>query len=142
MQHAPRVVDASAVRPYRLKDPLAVIRVTNAMSGTEFQFPCLTDPRLAAHALSPLPVWLWSADATRVLWSNPGAAAIFDAASPGVLAAIRFDPQHAAAAQFLCLAGTLPQGGAARLERLRGFGAGSDGTLTCLCSRFVLADNT
>jgi PAS domain S-box-containing protein len=112
------------------------------MSGTEFQFAFLRDQRLAAHALSPLPVWLWSADATRVLWSNPGAAAIFDAASPGALAAIRFDPQHAAAAQVLRLVGTLPQGGAARLERLRGFGAGSDGTLTCLCSRFVLADNT
>ena len=112
------------------------------MSGTEFQFAFLSDQRLAAHALSPLPVWLWSADATRVLWSNPGAAAIFDAASPGALAAIRFDLEHAAAAQVLRLAGTLPQGGAARLERLRGFGAGSDGTLPCLCSHFVLADNT
>ena len=112
------------------------------MSGTEFQFAFLSDQRLAAHALSPLPVWLWSADATRVLWSNPGAAAIFDAASPGALAAVRFDLEHAAAAQVLRLAGTLPQGGAARLERLRGFGAGSDGTLPCLCSHFVLADNT
>ena len=50
------------------------------MTGTEFQFTCLTDPRLAAHALSPNPVWLWSADATRVLWANPIAAMIFDAA--------------------------------------------------------------
>ncbi len=48
------------------------------MSGTGFQFACLSDPRLAAHALSPTPVWLWSADATRVLWANPTAAAIFD----------------------------------------------------------------
>ena len=112
------------------------------MSGTEFQFTCLTDPRLAAHALSPTPVWLWSADTTCVLWSNPTAAAIFDATSPAELAAIRFDPGHAAAARVARLAGTLPQGGAPRLERLRGFGASVGGTLICLCSRIALADNS
>ena len=112
------------------------------MSGTEFQFTWLSDQRLAAHALSPTPAWLWNADATRVLWANPVAAAIFDATSPGELAAIRFEAQHTAAAQVARLAGTLPQGGAARLERLRGFGAGYGGTLICLCSRIVLTDNS
>src|SRR5664279_360954 len=112
------------------------------MSGTEFQFSCLNDSRLAAHALSPTPVWLWSTDAKRVLWANPVAAAVFDAASPGALAAVRFEPEHAAAAQIARLAGTLPQGGAPRLERLRGFGAGFGGTLICLCSRIALADNS
>ena len=58
------------------------------MNETEFQFACLKDERLAAHALSPMPAWLWSTDATRVLWANPVAAAIFDAASPSALAAI------------------------------------------------------
>ena len=112
------------------------------MSVTDFQFAYLTDSRLAAHALSPNPVWLWSADATRILWANPVAAAVFDADSPGALAAISFAPDHAVAAQVARLAGTLPQGGAARLERLRGFGAGFGSTLTCLCSRIVLADNS
>ena len=112
------------------------------MSATDFQFACLTDSRLAPHALSPNPVWLWSADATRVLWANPVAAAVFDADLPGALAAISFAPEHAVAAQVARLAGTLPQGGAARLERLRGFGAGFGSTLTCLCSRIVLADNS
>ena len=112
------------------------------MSGTEFQFTCLSDQRLAAHALSPTPVWLWSTDAKRVLWANPIAAAVFDAASPGALAAVSFEPEHPAAAQIARLAGTLPQGGAARLERLRGFGAGFGGTLICLCSRIALADNS
>jgi PAS domain S-box-containing protein len=112
------------------------------MNGLEFQFACLSDQRLAAHALSPTPVWLWSTDATRVLWANPIAAAIFDAASPGALAAIRFTPEHAAAAQIIRLAGTLPQGGTPRLERLRGFGAGYGSTLVCLCSRITLADNS
>src|ERR1700690_4498593 len=112
------------------------------MSGTEFQFTCLSDQRLAAHALSPTPVWLWSTDARRVLWANPIAAAVFDAASPGALAAVSFEPEHAAAAQIARLAGTLPQGGAPRLERLRGFGAGFGGTLICLFSRIALSDNS
>jgi PAS domain S-box-containing protein len=112
------------------------------MNGPEFQFACLSDQRLAAHALSPTPVWLWSTDATRVLWANPVAAAIFDVASPGALADIRFEPEHMAAAQVARLAGTLPQGGAPRLERLRGFGAGYGARLVCLCSRIALTDNS
>jgi PAS domain S-box-containing protein len=111
------------------------------MSGTGFEFACLSDPRLAAHALSPMPVWLWSKDADRVLWANPIAAAILNATSPGALAASRFEPTHPAAAQVARLAGTLPQGGAPRLERLRGFGGSFGGTLICLCSHIVLADN-
>src|SRR5450830_1507296 len=112
------------------------------MSGTEFQFAWLNDPRLAAHALSPTPVWLWSADANCVLWANPIAAAIFDAVSPGTLASLRFESSNPSAAQIARLAGTLPQGGAPRLERLRGFGASFGGTLTCLCSRVALSDNS
>ncbi len=112
------------------------------MSGTGFQFACLSDPRLAAHALSPTPVWLWSTDATRVLWANPTAAAIFDAASSGALASLRFEPEHPAAAQIARLAGTLPHGGAPRLERLRGFGASFGGPLICLCSRIAFADDS
>jgi PAS domain S-box-containing protein len=110
------------------------------MSGTEFQFTCLTDPRLAAHALSPTPVWLWSTDGACILWANPNGAAIFEAASPDDLAALRFEPEHAAAAQIARLGGTLPQASAPRLERLRGFGARVGGTLICLCSRVALAD--
>ncbi len=112
------------------------------MSGAEYQSSWLSDPRLAAHAMSPTPVWLWSADATRILWGNPTAAAIFDAASPGALASLRFEPSHMSAAQIVRLAGTLPQGGAPRLERLRGFGASFGGTLVCLCSRIALQDNS
>ena len=112
------------------------------MSGTEFQSAWLNDPRLAAHALSPTPVWLWSADATRILWGNPTAAAIFDAGSPGALAQLSFDSQHVSAAQIVRLAGTLPHGGAPRLERLRGFGASFGGTLICLCSRIALMPTT
>ena len=112
------------------------------MSGTEFQSDWLNDPRLAAHALSPTPVWLWSADATRILWANPTAAAIFDAATPAAVGSLNFEPQHPSAAQILRLSGTLPHGGAPRLERLRGFGANLGGTLICLCSRIALTENS
>jgi PAS domain S-box-containing protein len=111
------------------------------MDGTGFQFACLNDPRLAAQALSPTPVWLWSAQPPRILWANPVAAAIFDAASPLAAAKLEFEPSHVAAAQIARLSGTLPTGGAQRLERLRGFGARFGGVLTCLCSRLALADN-
>lgn len=100
----------------------------------------LHDPRLSAHAVSPLPAWLWSADARRILWANPTAAAIFGAASAAVLAEQEFDTSNSAAAQIARIAGTLADGGAARLERLRGFGAGFGRALTCLCSRIMLPD--
>ncbi len=112
------------------------------MSGVEFQMTLMDDRRLADHALAPSPVWLWRDDAQRILWANPAAAAIFDAPSASALAQRTFAPNHQAAAQILRLAGTLPPGGGQRLERLRGFGAGMGGMLTCLCSRIVLADNS
>ena len=102
----------------------------------------LRDPRLAAHALAPAPVWLWSPDADRILWANPAGAAIFDAASPRAIALLRFDARHSASVQVFRLSGTLPHGGAPRLERLRGFGASIGATLVCLCSRIALADNS
>jgi PAS domain S-box-containing protein len=112
------------------------------MSGVDFQLACLSDPRLAAHALCPLPAWLWSPDAARILWANPTGSAIFGAGTPAAATRLGFEADHQAATQIARLAGTLPTGGAARLERLRGFGANLGGVLLCLCSRITLADNT
>lgn len=112
------------------------------MITSDSQFAFLSDPRLAVHALNSAPVWLWDTTAERVLWANPTGAAIFDARSPAAIAAIHFDPHHPTAAQISRLAGTLPQGSAPRLERLRGFGAGIGATLICLCSRITLANNS
>ncbi len=112
------------------------------MNGTEFQFEGLNEQRLAAHALSPTPAWLWRADGARMLWANPVAAAIFDGATPAAACALQFEPDHPAAKQIARLAETLPQGGQQRLERLRGFGARFGGTLMCMCTRFALADGT
>ena len=102
----------------------------------------LSDPRLASYATGDIPVWLWSADATRILWGNPAAAAIFNAASSSALTGHTIDPKGSAALQIARLAGTLPHGAAPRLERLRGFGGRLGGALMCTCSRISLADRT
>jgi PAS domain S-box-containing protein len=100
----------------------------------------LSDPRLAPYATGDVPVWLWSPDATRVLWGNPVAAAIFNAASSAALAGHTIDPKGSAALQVARLAGTLPHGATPRLERLRGFGGRMGGALLCGCSRITLAN--
>ncbi|MEA2978866.1 MAG: hypothetical protein QOF09_689 [Alphaproteobacteria bacterium] len=102
----------------------------------------LSDPRLAPYATGDIPAWLWSADATRILWGNPVAAAIFNAASSTALTGHTIDPKGSAALQIARLAGTLPHGAAPRLERLRGFGGRMGGALMCACSRISLADRT
>ena len=102
----------------------------------------LGDPRLAPYATGDIPAWLWSADATRILWGNAAAAAIFNAESSAALTGHTIDPKGSAALQIARLAGTLPHGAAPRLERLRGFGGRIGGALLCGCSRIVLADRT
>src|SRR6185436_19582883 len=102
----------------------------------------MSDPRLAPYAMGDIPAWLWSADASRILWGNPAAAAIFNAATPAALAGHTIDPKGSAALQMARLAGTLPHGSAPRLERLRGFGGRFGGALLCSCSRIMLIDRT
>ena len=92
--------------------------------------------------MADTPVWLWSADASRILWGNAAAAAIFNAASSVALTGHTIDPKGSAALQIARLAGTLPHGAAPRLERLRGFGGRMGGALMCGCSRISLADRT
>ena len=101
----------------------------------------LRDPRLAPLALGPWPAWAWSLDGTRILFANPTGAAIFGAETSAALAACRFEGSDVAA-QVVRLAATLPEDGASRFERLRGFGAGLERTLTCRCARTQLSDGT
>jgi signal transduction histidine kinase len=110
------------------------------MTSVESELALLRDPQLAALATSAWPAWLWSADASRIVWANAVGAALFGAADTIALATRRFDIKNPAAAQIIRLAATLPTAGPPRLERLRGFGLGFGRVLTCACSRLALAD--
>jgi PAS domain S-box-containing protein len=102
----------------------------------------LSHPRLAATAMSASPAWLWSIDATRLLWANPAGAAIFDAPTSAAIRAVSFGSRGPAAVQVARLGATLRPDGATQFERLRGLGAGVGGVLTCACSCITLADHT
>lgn len=110
------------------------------MNSADFQFRGGADARLAAHAASPLPAWLWSTDGTRILWANPVGAKLFGAADVAVLAAKTLGPADPHRRQVAQLAGRLLPTGATRLERLRGFGAALGTLATCACSRLDFAD--
>jgi PAS domain S-box-containing protein len=113
-----------------------------AMQNSEFKGRGPDDPRLAVHATSPLPAWLWSADGTRVLWANPVGALVFGAANSVRLAERIFGPADAHRRQVAQLAHRLSPDGAVRLERLRGFGAVLNMLVTCACARLEFADGS
>lgn len=110
------------------------------MSHSDFQLRGVGDPRLAVHATSSLPAWLWSLDGTRVLWANPVGAKLFGAANATALAEKTFGPADSHRRQIARLARRLPAGGAIRLERLRGFGARLGTLMTCACARLDFSD--
>jgi PAS domain S-box-containing protein len=102
----------------------------------------LHDARLKPLALSSSPAWLWSHDATHIVWANPVGAAMFGAPTPAALSVRTFAGEQTAAAEVARVAATLRPDGAVRLERLRGFGAGMGRPITCACSRIALADGS
>ena len=93
------------------------------MTTAEFKIYGVNDARLAAHATSHLPAWLWSLDGARVLWANPVGAALFGARNGAVLSLKPIGPADARRRQIAQLAGRLRPDGSIRLERLGGFGA-------------------
>ena len=110
------------------------------MNHAEFQLLGISDPRLAVHATSANPAWLWSIDGTRILWANPVGVRLFNAAHGAALAKKIFGPADLHRRQVTRLAGRLPSNGAIRLERLRGFGAALGALVTCGCARLDFAD--
>lgn len=112
------------------------------MNSAEFQLRGVGDARLAVHATSHQPAWLWSVDGTRILWANPVGARLFGARNGAALAARAFGPADPHRRQLALLASRLSATGAARLERLRGFGAAPGGLMTCACSRLQFADGS
>src|ERR1700756_1678080 len=112
------------------------------MNNAEFQLRGVDDPRLAVHATSPFPAWLWSVDGKRILWANPVGAKLFGAANGAILAKKLFGPADSHRRQVAQLAGKLPRTGTTRLERLRGFGAPLGMLVTCGCARLAFADGS
>jgi PAS domain S-box-containing protein len=112
------------------------------MTKTEFQLQAICDPRLAVHATSAHPVWLWSADGRHVRWANPAGARLFGAANSTELARKNFGPADAHRRQVAQLANRLPLSGATRMERLRGFGAQPGMLMTCGCARLDFPDGS
>lgn len=112
------------------------------MTSSDFQLRGVGDPRLAVHATSPLPGWLWSIDGARVLWANPVGAKFFGAPHAAALAAKTFGPADCHRRQVARLARRLPAGGAVRLERLQGFGARLGTLMTCACARLDFSNGS
>src|SRR5689334_596297 len=102
----------------------------------------LRDDRFAECATASEPAWLWSADASRVLWANAVGSAMLGAPTVAALTQQRFAPHARTAIHVARLAASLPQNGSPRLERMRGFGTSLLRLLTCACSRVTLADGT
>jgi len=113
-----------------------------SMSEKEFQLQGVGDPRLAVHATSAHPAWLWSTDGNKVLWANPVGALLFGAANGAMLARKTFGPADTHRRQVAQLAGRLLPDGPIRLERLRGFGAALGRLMTCSCARLAFPDGT
>ncbi|MBR0698065.1 PAS domain-containing protein [Bradyrhizobium lablabi] len=112
------------------------------MNDSEFQLQALGDPRLADHATSALPAWLWSADGARILWANPVGAQVFGGVNGADLASRMFGPADPHRRQVARLVRSLAASGAVRLERLRGFDAAPGMLATCACARFDLPDGS
>ncbi|MDB5652789.1 MAG: sensor signal transduction histidine kinase [Tardiphaga sp.] len=110
------------------------------MKSAEFQVRGVGDARLALHATSNQPAWLWSIDGTRILWANPVGARSFGASHAAALSDRTFGPADPHRRQLALLAERLPANGAVRLERLRGFGATLGALMTCACTKLTFAD--
>ena len=111
-------------------------------SEADFQLHGIRDPRLAVHATSSLPAWVWSLNGARILWTNTIGARLFGERSAAALAEKTIGPADPRRRQAAQLAARLSPSGAPRLERLRGFGAPLGRLLTCSCARLTFADGT
>ena len=96
------------------------------MSASGSELSRLRDSLLAPLATAALPAWLWSADASRIVWANAVGAAVFGAATAAAIRSRRFDAREPAAAQIARIAPTLATGAQPRLARLRGSAPASD----------------
>ena len=81
------------------------------MPFLESELATLQIPQIAALATSPWPAWLWSTDATRILWTNAVGAAIFGVVNAAECGNARLSASDPSAVQILRLSATLPSAG-------------------------------
>lgn len=98
------------------------------------------DHRIARLAIQPLPVWLWRADLTGLVWANAAGAACLQASTLQAAVAQRFSLTEPRLVQLVRIAGTLHPGGTPRLARLRGFAPGIGRAILCTVSRIVVEE--
>src|SRR3954463_10462341 len=110
----------------------------NPMTAADTILALTRDARLLPYATSGIGAWLWSGDATRIIWANASGAAVLGAETPAALTARRFDPEQPVAQDIARLGASLPVTGAVRLERVRGTGS----SLVSTCSRLSLPRDT
>ncbi len=112
------------------------------MNHSEFQLRGVGDPRLAVHATSALPAWLWSTDGTRILWANPVGAQLFGAANGAALAERLFGPADPIGARWRSLRTgchrTAQSGWNGCAASARRYGR----LVTCGCARLDFADGS
>jgi len=116
------------------------------MTDSPFQEIAVRDPRIAPHASGTQAAWLWSSDGATILWANAAGAATLGLRNPGLRNCDAIgeplgpaDPHRRQVAQ---LALHLPRSGAARLERMRGFGATPGQLATCSCTWLAFDDGS
>lgn len=110
------------------------------MNPVDLSLQAIRDPKLAAHALSSAPAFVWSSDGARILWANAAGLKFLGASDERALADKVIGPADPHRRQVIQLAGRLSPTGALRLERLRGFGAAPGNLMTCACARFSLGN--
>jgi PAS domain S-box-containing protein len=98
------------------------------------------DPRLSPHVTSPVPAWLCSIEPARVVWTNAAGAVLHRSSSPAAVVPRPISPRDPLAIDLARLGASLPDSGAARLERIRGLSAGIGRPTVCACSRLSLEE--
>ena len=89
---------------------------------------------------SPVPAWLCAVEPVRMIWTNAAGAGLRGSPNPAAVTQRTISPGDPLAVDIVRLAATLPDSGAARLERIRGLSDGIGHATVCACSRLSLGE--
>ena len=111
------------------------------MTASSALLSTVVDARLAPHAFSAIPAWVWDAGGSRILWANAAGGRLLGVSSLTALRQISLAEDHPTVRDVSRLFSSLPASGGPQLSRLRGL-APFGRPLTCMCSRFETADGS